>query len=355
MGCAGSSEAKHDADGKPAVEGGAPPKQKEPKKKKVMGEAKLVLIGPGESGKSTVFKQMKILENEQGIDEKERARFAEIVYANIVSQMRIIVKVCFDEEVEFTHEENKANAQKLLAQAEDAPWTQETGMIIKKLWEEEEGVRVIYGERDRLFQLNDGSGYFFDNIERIMQPGYVPSQQDFLRVRIRTIGYDEAQYEYKQVLFNVLDVGGQRSERRHWKDYLDNATAILFCASLAEYDQKLREDKTVSRMQETLSLFEQVCKSPVSQSIPIILLLNKTDLFKEKLQKKPITVFFKEYRGPQTYQESADYVKQRFLQMRVNEVEIFPHFTCAVDTDSIKLVWKDVRELICKRILEALF
>jgi len=350
MGCGPSSAPAEAGDG-----GDKGKAAKAPKKKKIMGEAKLVLIGPGESGKSTVFKQMKILENEQGVDEKERARFAEIVYANIVSQMRIIVKVCFDEEVEFGSDENRDNAQKLLAQPEDAPWARETGQIIKKLWEEEEGVRVIYGERDRLFQLNDGSGYFFDNLERIMADGYIPSQQDFLRVRIRTIGYDEAQYEYKQVLFNVLDVGGQRSERRHWKDYLDNATAILFCASLAEYDQKLREDKTVSRMQETLSLFEQVCKSPVSQAIPIILLLNKTDLFKEKLQKKPISVYFKEYRGPQTFEESAGYIKSRFMMMRVNEVEIFPHYTCAVDTDNIKLVWRDVRELVCKRIFEALF
>jgi len=55
-----------------------------------------------------------------------------------------------------------------------------------------------------------------------------------------------------------------------------------------------------------------------------------------------------------SFMESADYIKERFLQIRVGEGRIFPHFTCAVDTDNIKLVWFDVRDMICKKLLNEL-
>lgn len=46
----------------------------------------------------------------------------------------------------------------------------------------------------------------------------------------------------------MLDVGGQRSERRKWIHCFDGVTVVLFCASLSEYDQVLREDMTQVRM-----------------------------------------------------------------------------------------------------------
>ena len=45
----------------------------------------------------------------------------------------------------------------------------------------------------------------------------------------------------------MVDVGGQRSERRKWIHCFQNVTSILFLAALSEYDQVLTEsDTTVS-------------------------------------------------------------------------------------------------------------
>ena len=98
----------------------------------------------------------------------------------------------------------------------------------------------------------------------------------------------------------MIDVGHQRSERRKWIHYFDSVTAIIFCVALSEYDRVLREgrnqvspDPSVlacfadphikNRMEESLELFEFVVNSQWFLMRPIILFLNKVDVFRRKL------------------------------------------------------------------------
>ncbi len=49
-----------------------------------------------------------------------------------------------------------------------------------------------------------------------MNPSYVPTTADVLRARIRSTGIEEAEFKFSDVAFRMLDVGGQRSERKKW-------------------------------------------------------------------------------------------------------------------------------------------
>ena len=138
---------------------------------------------------------------------------------------------------------------------------------------------------------------FFDNIQRIGSKEYVPIDQDILRVRVRTIGIEEAKFEFDGLEFRMVDVGGQRSERRKWIHCFENVTAVLFCTALSEYDQTLREDSRQNRMKESLQLFNEIVNSQWFRTTAFILLLNKTDLFKEKITKIPLTQCFTSYKG----------------------------------------------------------
>ena len=66
---------------------------------------------------------------------------------------------------------------------------------------------------------------------------YLPSQQDILLARKPTKGIHEYDFEIKNVPFKMVDVGGQRSERRRWFECFDSVTSILFLVSSSEYDQ----------------------------------------------------------------------------------------------------------------------
>jgi guanine nucleotide-binding protein subunit alpha len=54
-------------------------------------DTKMLLLGPGESGKSTLFKQMKILAREGGYSEAELEKYKSNIYTNCISQMQ---KLC---------------------------------------------------------------------------------------------------------------------------------------------------------------------------------------------------------------------------------------------------------------------
>ena len=65
---------------------------------------------------------------------------------------------------------------------------------------------------------------------------------------------------------SMYDVGGQRNERKKWIHCFDDVTAVIFVASLSEYDQVLYEDNTVNRMEEAVTLFSDIANS---RSVPV--------------------------------------------------------------------------------------
>ncbi len=142
---------------------------------------------------------------------------------------------------------------------------------------------------------------FFAEANRIAASIYLPSMEDVLRARAKTTGITETRFPVGQLSIHMIDVGGQRSERRKWIHCFECLTSIIFVTSLSEYDQVLLEEKnqvckyiqiTVSptdgsqnRMAESLVLFESVINSRWFLRTSIILFLNKIDVFKNKLPK----------------------------------------------------------------------
>ena len=86
---------------------------------------------------------------------------------------------------------------------------------------------------------------YFNAIDRMADPNYLPTDQDILRSRVKTTGITETMFRVGELTYRLFDVGGQRSERKKWIHCFENVTALVFLVSLSEYDQMLYEDESV--------------------------------------------------------------------------------------------------------------
>jgi hypothetical protein len=53
-------------------------------------------------------------------------------------------------------------------------------------------------------------------LERIAGEGYKPTNEDILNVRAKTTGIVETEFIHNGLHFRMVDVGGQRNERKKW-------------------------------------------------------------------------------------------------------------------------------------------
>jgi len=320
---------------------------------KMAREIKLLLLGAGESGKSTIVKQMKII-HECGYSSDECLQYRPLVYSNTVHSMLAIIRAMETLRIDYHDNERSADAGKLfsfLEAVEDGHLDSELVGIMGRLWADA-GVQEAV-QRAREYQLNDSAAYYLSQLDRIGVADYVPTQQDILRTRVRTSGIVETRFSFKDLDFKLIDVGGQRSERRKWIHCFEGVTAIIFCVALSAYDCVLAEDGVTNRMREALQLFETMCNNRYFTDTSIILFLNKKDLFMEKISSSPLTACFPEYTGSNTYEEAGSYIQLKFENKndRKGEKEIYTHFTCATDTNNIQFVFDAVSTVIIKNNL----
>ncbi|KAI4824340.1 hypothetical protein KUCAC02_012862 [Chaenocephalus aceratus] len=315
---------------------------------------KLLLLGAGESGKSTIVKQMKIL-HQGGYTKEEQLEFRGIVFGNILQSTLAIIRGMEMLNIDFgspTAQENAQKLQNLSDSIEEGTMPPELSDVIQKLWKDT-GVQAAY-DRAAEFQLNDSAGYYLNEMERISKSDYLPTEQDVLRSRVKTTGIIEEQFACKELHFRMFDVGGQRSERKKWIHCFEGVTCIIFCGALSAYDMVLVEDDEVNRMHESLHLFNSICNHRFFALTSIVLFLNKKDLFEEKIKKVHLSICFPDYDGCNSYDDAALYIKLQFMELNMKKgvKEIYSHLTCATDTRNVQIVFNAVTDIIIKENLK---
>ncbi|XP_029469510.1 guanine nucleotide-binding protein subunit alpha-11-like [Rhinatrema bivittatum] len=334
-------------------------------KKRNRQEMKLLLLGTGESGKSTFIKQMRIIHG-TGYSSEERKGFARLVYQNIFMSMQAMIGAMETLRVQYTWEENRYKG-KLVNEVD----VYQVVMLeklqanaIQSLWNDP-GIQLCY-ERRREYHLLDSANYYLSNLERIAQEGYLPTDEDILRIRMPTTGINEYCFSVEKMQLRIVDVGGQKSERRKWIHCFENVISMIYLASLSEYDQSLEENNKENRMRESLALFAKILEFPWFQETPIILFLNKMDILAEKIKDSDLVAYFPEFRGPKQDTEAAkmfimEKYKEIYLKSEMNTSKnlsskrrmFYPHYTCATDTQNIRKVFNNVKESVLIQSLEA--
>jgi len=333
-------------------------------------QVKLLLLGAGESGKSTFLKQMRIIHS-VNYDVTAQLEFRKIIYQNILKGMKVLVDARKKLNIPLSDQNNELLGDQLLlfdniATVSNTTFPQFKTML-SNLWSDK-GIQRAF-ERRNEFQLTDSVQYFLDGIDRIATTDYVPTLQDILYCRKTTKGVIETRINIDSVPFLFVDVGGQRTQRQKWFQCFESVTSILFMASTSEYDQVLLEDRKTNRVQESRNIFDTIINNKIFERISVILFLNKIDLLQQKVIHGNIHHYFPEFENvPQVQKYASSYtgnprsvddVKKFILSYflsakRYSERALYHHFTVAVDTNNIKIVFKDVKDTILKKNLDAL-
>eukprot|EP00484_Ammonia_sp_Unknown_P007693 CAMPEP_0197075834 /NCGR_PEP_ID=MMETSP1384-20130603/211810_1 /TAXON_ID=29189 /ORGANISM="Ammonia sp." /LENGTH=358 /DNA_ID=CAMNT_0042514683 /DNA_START=175 /DNA_END=1251 /DNA_ORIENTATION=+ len=315
---------------------------------------KLLFLGSGGSGKSTLFKQLRTLHG-TGYADKDRLQFRDHIYAQVVEQMRLCLE-CIDILKEENADEYKdteltpsgKQAADVLQSAATLQVTPQIAEAVATLWQED-AIKLIYSLRATM-KIDDSCAYFWDEVSRIAASDYVPNDKDILLVRYRTTGVIEQKFEMKKNIFHVFDVGGQKSERKKWIHCFELVTAVIFVASLSCYDEVMFEDEEKNSMVDSVELFEQICNNEWFKDTAMILFLNKKDTFAEKIENVPITECpqFRTFNGnTQSYDETTEYIKEVFENCNSNtSKQIFTHLTCAIDKNQVEKVFNDIQTVI---------
>lgn len=342
---------------------------------------RLLLLGAAESGKSTIVKQMQII-NLKGFSIEERQKYIASIYSNvreaivaILGAMKIIIPP-----IKFEQESDAAIATRMLDSYFDGGKFEYNSQFFndcQTLWRTREA-QLCY-ERSNEYHLIDSAKYFFDKLPELQQETYLPDDQDILRCRVVTTQILEIQFKVKDAIFHMFDVGGQRDQRRKWIQCFNDATAIVFVTSLSGFNLVLREDENKNRFQESMDLFKQIWTNRFLKDVSVILFLNKQDLLLEKITANKFHVedYFPTYKYYQpiatskkvTAIEPPEFTKAKFffrdsiLSLTKESDETtkksssssrlcFPHFTCAVDTNHMRKIFEDCRTVIQRIHLE---
>ncbi|KAG9076464.1 hypothetical protein FS749_011766 [Ceratobasidium sp. UAMH 11750] len=124
----------------------------------------------------------------------------------------------------------------------------------------------------RRLQLEHTAGFFLNDMERITERRYVPTDDDVLRARLKTLGVVEHHFALdrgaeKGIDWRIYDAGGARSQRHVWAPFFSDVNAIIFLAPISAFDQTLAEDRRVNRVEDTIQLFKQVCGNKLLASV----------------------------------------------------------------------------------------
>jgi GTPase SAR1 family protein len=197
---------------------------------------KILLLGAGECGKSTVVKQIKMIwKVGGGPSDKEKQEYILPLRRNCIEAAQTLLEASKTLKIPLADSSLSADFDMICNLDSNATLTPEIASKIDHLWRDG-GIKATFDRRTEFWNM-DATPYYLNEIYRIAEPDFEPTEDDMVMTRVRTTGIVVTAVDEPPFTYQVVDVGGQRSERRKWIHCFDDVRAIIFLEGLAGYNQ----------------------------------------------------------------------------------------------------------------------
>jgi len=317
-------------------------------------QVKLLLLGTGDAGKSTFAKQMSVIHTKGGLSPQYMDTFIPVLRDNCLQGMKVLLNF-----LEETGEVLPGAVTDYVRKINFAPdLTAEVATLISTIWKNKEFQEIAQRADDAQLQGGvAGVTYYFENAERFAESSYRPTQMDIMKARRKTTGIVETSFVIGSNFFTMVDVGGQRSERKKWLHCFGSVSCVIFLTAINEYDMVLEEDGKTNRLVESLKLWKALTISQFFKQTPFVLFLNKSDLFRDKLKRSPLGEIFSDYNtfandasnaNFDAYDKGWKYISKQY-KIHFSGSVFYPHLTCALDTENCRKVFAAIQDTLFKQ------
>jgi len=305
---------------------------------------RILLLGAGDSGKTTFLKQMKFTHS--CLTPADYNTFKRIVRDNLIDAVRTLYVSAGKEDVKVSKKARRT--YEYFTDEERREWGDATGARVAEFWEDP-GVKQVWRTFKLKYHFLWCTDYLFKNASRICATTYEPSEADIFRARLKSTGVKETNVSINNVTIQFVDVGGQRSERRKWIRCFEGVDAIIYLVALDEYNMTITENNSTNRLEESLGVLSEVSGSKFvnDKEIPFIVFLNKFDLYKAKAAYVPLSDYFPEYKGDASDWEEGirfigNMIHNRFEGFRIANTYV----TNGLDTRNCSRVFQSIYDEI---------
>lgn len=222
----------------------------------------LLLLGSSGSGKRTIFEKLKHVHGVR-LSEEQRKQEAQHVHRFLIHSMKVLISQGSDFGVVTPIETTREYVMiKSMNEQISIPGGAQDQLIavleaLRVLWENP-CIQEVW-ERRSEFQISDSVSYLFDRIDEFKAPGYIPDDAVLSHAQATITGVTSDIYRIRGAHFAVTGVSGQlRTTRRKWIHCFEEAAAIIFVASLTEYDEVIEGEGRSRRRNKLVSLWHSL-------------------------------------------------------------------------------------------------
>ncbi|RCV43452.1 hypothetical protein SETIT_9G295300v2 [Setaria italica] len=374
---------------------------------------KLLLVGLEGSGSSTIFKQAKFLYGSK-FSPVEILDLKLMIQINVYKYLSTLLewRECFEDQALKEDRElctiDKAAGETGVAQTRPslyslnqrlmqfADWlleivalgdldaffpaaTREYAPIVQEVWKDA-AIQATYKRNNEFHFLPDVASYFLDRVVEISSNEYEPTETDILYAEginqwnglsLLEFSLDD-RYPFTESYVDKLDDPSMLTKYQLVRinskglngglrclEMLEEVRAIIFCISLADYDQMWvrGSGELCNKMIASRDMFENVISHPSFEDTTCVLLLNKYDSFEAKVNRVPLTVCdwfadFSPVKPHHTHQSLAShayyYIALKFkdLYSSIGDRKLFVFQTKALERKTVDDAFRYIREVL---------